>query len=273
LVATASLGCASPNTYATARTLAQGDVTHTVAVEGVGYSGPNATGAIPILPTYALRVGVIDRVDLGARIGSLTQLGADVKVNFLRGPLDLAIAAGAECFIEWHYSDSDPKRRTGNKAWFDLPLILSYNVSKQLSIVGTPGVTYVLGRTVTPDFVRTMPFDDGTLAARLGLGIDYRYNPRRAIHPEVTVLQSMSEPRTYVMFGIGFVLGSLPSYDDIEPEEKPAKPPEPSAPSPPPPRPPPPPPTAPPPPIAPPPPTAAPPQPQPPPPAGDNPIL
>src|SRR5688572_21795548 len=90
LAAPALVGCTSPNTYATARTLAPGDVTHTVAVEGIAYHGSPGTGALPLLPTYVLRVGVIERVDVGVRVGNMTELGADVKVNFLRGPLDLA---------------------------------------------------------------------------------------------------------------------------------------------------------------------------------------
>jgi hypothetical protein len=97
------VGCASPNTYATARTLAPGDVTHTVAAEGIGFHGSQGSGALPIIPSYVFRVGVVDRVDFGARIGSLTEIGADIKVNFLRGPLDLAIAGGGEAFIEWRY--------------------------------------------------------------------------------------------------------------------------------------------------------------------------
>src|SRR5262245_11324035 len=96
-------GCTSPNTYATAQTLSPGDDTHTVAVEGIAHHGSQGTGALPLFPTYVFRVGVIDRVDVGARIGNLTELGADLKVNFLRGPIDLAIAGGAESFIEWHY--------------------------------------------------------------------------------------------------------------------------------------------------------------------------
>src|SRR5256885_7827676 len=94
--APASLGCTSPNTYQTARTLSPGDVTHTVAVEAITYNGPQGAGVLPIVPTYVFRVGVIDRVDIGARIGSLTEIGADVKVNMLRGNLDLALAVGAE---------------------------------------------------------------------------------------------------------------------------------------------------------------------------------
>jgi hypothetical protein len=215
------LGCTSPNTYATARTLSPGDVTHTVAVEGIGYHGSQGTGALPIMPTYVFRVGVIDRVDIGARVGSLTELGADVKINFLRGPLDVAIAGGGEAFIEWHYEPHGdrPPRRTGSRAFFHVPLILSYNFSRSFSLVGTPGIAYILGNKVSADFVRTMPFDGGTVAARLGLGIDYRWNARRSLHPEVTVLQSTNNSATIVMFGIGFNFGGIPNYDDIEPAE------------------------------------------------------
>ena len=37
LVSSVLLGCASPNTYATARTVPQGEFQHTVAVEGIGF--------------------------------------------------------------------------------------------------------------------------------------------------------------------------------------------------------------------------------------------
>jgi hypothetical protein len=271
LLVLALTGCTSPNTYGTARTLAPGDVTHTLAVEGIAYSGSQGTGVLPVFPTYVFRVGVIDHVDIGARVGNLTELGADLKVNFLRGDFDLAAAAGAEAFIEWHYQPhgDNPPRRTGSRAYFHFPLIAGYNVSKKLSVVGTPGIAYILGNKVSSDFVRTQPFDGGQVAARLGLGIDYRPNPRRAIHPEVTVLQSLSAAETIVMLGLGFNFGSLPSYDDIEPEPKPATPapPAPSTTAPPPAT------TTPPPPPPPPPPLTPTPTPTSPPPDPSNPIL
>ena len=224
LVAPVLAGCTSPNTYATARTLAPGDVTHTVAAEGIGFHGSQGTGVLPVFPTYALRVGVVDRLDVGARVGNLTSIGGDIKWNFLRGPLDMAIAGGAEAFLEWRY-EPDAIRRTGSRAYFHLPLILSYNFSKTLSLVGTPGIAYVVGRKVSDDFVRTQPFDGGTVAARFGVGIDYRFHARRAFHPEVTVLQSTTAAQTVVMFGFGFAFGGVPSYDDVEaPDEPPSAP-------------------------------------------------
>jgi hypothetical protein len=261
LVSPSLAGCASPNTYATARTVPQGDFQHTVAVEGIGFHSSQGTGALPILPTYQLRVGVLSRMDVGARIGSLTEAGADVKVNFLRGPLDLAIAGGAEAFLEWHYdphpTDPGHKRRTGARAFLHVPLIASYNFSKELSLVGTPGIAYVIGRKVNADSVRTQAMDGGTLAVRLGIGIDYRYKKGRAIHPEITWLQSTEKAQTIVLFGVGFNFGDAPSYDDIggpepsldrvepKPPEptKPAEPQKPAEPAPPPPEPTPPPPS------------------------------
>jgi len=230
----ASAGCTSPNTYATARTLAQGDITSSVALEGVGYHGSQGSGAVPVMPTYVFRVGVIDHVDVGARIGSLTEVGADVKVNFLKGQLDLAVAPGAESFIEWHYQShgGDPPRRTGARAFFHFPLIASYNVSKELSIVAVPGATYVLGNKVSADFVRTMPFDGGTIAPRLGLGLDWRYHERRAIHPEITVIQSFQASQTVIVLGVGFTFGSLPSFADLDPQAPAPAPPAPSPPTP-----------------------------------------
>ncbi len=235
-------GCTSPNTYATARTVAPGSVTHSLAFEGVGYTGSQGTGALPVLPTYALRAGIVDRVDLGLRVGSLTELGADVKVNVLRGDFDVAIAPGAECFLEWEYNPAQT-RRSGAQAYFHLPLILSYNVSKELSLVGVPGFTYVTGLPVSNDFVRTQVFGGGASVARLGVGIDYRYRKNRAIHPEITVLQSMSSSAAVVVFGVGFAFGGIPDYSDVGSSE-PVLPPEPEPvpePGPVPPRPPPPP--------------------------------
>ncbi|MBX3233346.1 MAG: hypothetical protein KIT84_33665 [Labilithrix sp.] len=222
-------GCSSPNTYATARTVAPGKFQHTFALEAVGFHHQHSgTGALPILPTYAMRVGVVDRIDVGARIGSLTELGADLKVNFIRGRFDLAAAAGAEAFLEWNY-DRAETRRSGAAAYFHFPLIASINVSKKLSLVATPGVTYVVGKQVSSDFARTQVFGGDTFAARIGFGIDYRPEARRAIHPEVTVLQAVGTPGTMVVFGIGFNFGSVPDYSDIKnDDDEPVRPPEPA---------------------------------------------
>src|SRR5215207_1572927 len=81
-------GCPNPNTYGTPRTTPVGKVQHTVAAEGMSYNieqgGRTDSGTFPNLPSYQLRVGVADTVDIGARITNLTSVGADVKWNFLK---------------------------------------------------------------------------------------------------------------------------------------------------------------------------------------------
>ena len=212
-----------------------------MALEGIGYHGLQGTGALPILPTYGIRVGVVDRLDVGARIGSLTELGGDLKFNFLRGQLDLAIAAGAEAFVEWNY-DPPETRRSGAIAYFHFPLIASLNLSKDLSLVATPGFTYVIGKHLTDDFARTQVFGGETPVARLGFGIDVRSeNGKRALHPEVTLLQSLNSSGAIVLLGVGFSFGKLPDYHDLGgepsgelPSPEPRAPASPASPAPPP---------------------------------------
>jgi hypothetical protein len=43
------------------------------------------------------RVGLHERVDIGARINNLSSLGADIKYNFYRSvPIDWAVAPGGQ---------------------------------------------------------------------------------------------------------------------------------------------------------------------------------
>lgn len=231
-------GCTSPNTYSTPRTVEQGHFQHTFAVEGVGFHHPTSgTGALPVLPTYGLRIGIVDRLDFGARLGSMTELGADLKLNFVRGRVDLAVAAGAEAFIEWNYNSAET-RRSGAAGYFHFPLIAAYNFSKEFSLVAAPGVSYIVGLPLTNDFARTQVFGGKTVAARFGIALDFRPEPRRAIHPELTILQGINHEGTAIVLGLGFNFGSVPKYEDLggpttdEPAPAPKHDPEPPKPAP-----------------------------------------
>src|SRR5688572_24428509 len=109
------LGCPNPQTYGTPRTTPSGKIQHTVALEGfhaaaksvtTTSTGPGGTPVVredtstltlPMMPTYQLRVGVADRVDIGARVTNLSALGGDVKWNFVKGEsVDLAVNPGVQ---------------------------------------------------------------------------------------------------------------------------------------------------------------------------------
>ena len=94
-------GCPNPQVYGTPRTTPVGKVQHTVAAEGFNFGikypavkaadgstiRPERTDSatLPNLPTYQLRVGVLDTLDVGVRIANLSSVGADVKWNFIKG--------------------------------------------------------------------------------------------------------------------------------------------------------------------------------------------
>src|SRR5690606_6869743 len=110
-------GCPNPNTYGTPRTVAPGKVSHSVAAEWVGWrfearhidetgepvpGEPAVTeaGSIIVPPTYMLRLGISEQVDIGFRAANMTSIGGDVKFNFLRSEVvDLAVDPG----IQWMF--------------------------------------------------------------------------------------------------------------------------------------------------------------------------
>lgn len=97
LIAALALGgCPDPETLGTPRTIPRGQIAQTVALTAIGSRDNGAFGGTSALssslPTYMIRVGLADRVDVGLRLSRLTSLGADAKINFLRGPLARALA-------------------------------------------------------------------------------------------------------------------------------------------------------------------------------------
>src|SRR5690349_21254831 len=83
-IAALCTGCPNPQTYGTPRTTPAGKIQHNLAAEGIGASSDAGSFTVPNVPTYTLRVGVADTVDIGARIANLTSIGADVKWNFIK---------------------------------------------------------------------------------------------------------------------------------------------------------------------------------------------
>jgi hypothetical protein len=218
-----STGCPNPNTYGTPRTTPVGRVQHTIAAEGVNYrlqdspqqGGERASVTFPTFPTYQLRVGVADRVDIGARIMNFSSIGADVKWNFLKtDAFDMAIVPGFQLF---HLSGTTAGTTEGyTQIYGHAPLVLGINVADEVSIVPTLGVTYGYNSAsfVTDDRSAASSIDGVIL--RAGLGVNFRVMPKFALHPEVTMLEFLNaadEPKVRLfIFGLGFNFGNLPTY-------------------------------------------------------------
>jgi hypothetical protein len=205
-------GCPNPNIYGTPRTIPKGEVSHTVALEVYAVEEPTklddeedagSTWLIPTVPSYTLRWGLAERVDLGLRLSSAALLGVDTKVNFLRTDvLDLAIDPG----VQGYYLGGDFWA-----TYAHLPLLTGLNVTDSVTILVTAG--YSGGWTTTDDD------EDSTHHAmhfaRLGAGLEIRRSNTFALQPEVTVLLSRTErPLWLIGWGLTFGPSAFDSAQD-----------------------------------------------------------
>ncbi|WP_438019145.1 hypothetical protein WMF18_08795 [Sorangium sp. So ce315] len=227
LVGSLLCGCPNPNSYGTPRTVAPGKIAHSISLESYGYIGetldvdvdPNTgattstprttSGFAPTFPSYQLRAGLTDMLDIGAHLHNLTSFGVDLKVNPVRGIFDLAVDPGLQYFF---LTTNDASVHV---VYLHAPVMLGVNPADWFSIVVTPGVTYALasGDVVGDDEAASV--GDGLLL-RGGLGFQFRTSDSFAIHPEITMMKSVEGPGLVYNFGIGFNFGALPSYKDLQ---------------------------------------------------------
>jgi hypothetical protein len=204
-------GCPNPNTYQTPRTLDPGAIQVNIAAEGIGASYGGGSVWAPMLPSVGVRVGVADGLDLGFREQNFDSLGADAKIRLVKGSFDLALDPGLQVF----YANIDSEGL--GVFYFHLPVLLGFNVSRNVSIVLSPGVVYdLLTANVSNGGGVTGSATASGFLGRLGVGVDFRTSKKLAIHPEVTVMDNFADGGVIVVFGIGFNFGAQPDYSDLD---------------------------------------------------------
>ena len=201
-------GCPNPNLFTTPRTVPPGEVQHTVTVETIGISTSGGDLFLPTVPSYTARIGLADRMELGVHLSHLSSLGADFKWNPVRtDSFDLAIDPGAQIF--YFFADG------GFAVYYlRLPLVLGFNVSKEVSLVLTPGIEMVgIGDAITDQDDNRYGASDSTLLARAGFGVDIRASEKFSVQPEATILKSFEGGGGIVyLAGVGFKFGAQPQY-------------------------------------------------------------
>lgn len=215
LVGALTTGCPSPSIYGTARTIPRGAIQHTLAAEVIGAGVGGNTLVFPTAPTYQLRIGVADNVDLGLRLGNLTMPGVDAKINFVRGAFDLAIDPGVQgMFI----ATSD---EGVGFMYLNLPLVLGFNLSRSFSLVATPGIAYAVAfgsasSSSSSGSTSATTYNSSGFIPRLGLGANIRVSDTFAIQPEFTGYYSIRSEGVIFTFGLGFLFGGQPDFNDIQ---------------------------------------------------------
>jgi hypothetical protein len=207
----ALVGCPNPNTYGTPRTIPPGEVQHTVGLDAIyvrskprGQDGDSAT--LPMFPSYQLRRGLSDRVDIAARITNFSGFGADVKWNFVRGPIDLALDPGAQ----WAYVTVGD----GFSVFFlHAPLLAGFKLARDVDLVLTPGAVLALEAGTSRPVPHTV-ISTGGLLARFGVGVNVRTGRQIAIMPEVTAMRAFNDSAGIVLVaGFGIKPGAQPLAD------------------------------------------------------------
>ena len=222
-------GCPNPNTYTTPRTLDPGAWQFTIAPEALGFSYNNytatsngvstsvggASGFSPVIPSFIARVGLVDGFDLGIHASNLDSLGLDGKIRLLKGTFDLALDPGLQGY---YYSfGSGPGSESIGVLYFHAPVMLGLNLSKDVSLVLTPGFVYGLATTsVTSSTSIQNASGTSGIIARGSVGLDLRVSPKIALHPEVTVMKSFQDAETLLyVLGFGINFGAQPDYSDL----------------------------------------------------------
>ncbi len=213
-------GCPNPNTYGTPRTTPKGKISHTVAAEGIHLSDGADSITLPITPTYQMRIGVADELDVGVRFANMSTLGADLKWNFLRGEeFDAAINPGLQGGY-WTTSSEDTSE-SASIGYVHLPVILGVNLSDDIAVVPTFGALIALASSSLTrnddddddddDVLDSVYGSGSTVLLRAGLGINVRINEGFALHPEATLLFDPDTSARIISFGLGFNFGRLPA--------------------------------------------------------------
>jgi hypothetical protein len=105
-----------------------------------------------------------------------------------------------------------------------VPVLVGLNVSRAVSLVFTPGVTWGFvsgGLTSNSSGTQQASATTGALG-RFGLGADFRITPGFALHPEITFLRGLGSENTIIyMAGLGLNFGAMPNYDDVGGEPPP----------------------------------------------------
>ena len=197
-------GCHSANSYAVARTLSPGQVSGTLALEGyqIQRTSHLTTGEpFPqrksesnafILPTGMISYGASRRVEVRGSLRDLYSLGLDVKVQFLRGPVAMAVMPGGQV---------NPR-----VAMATLPLLIDLRVDDWLTFVVSPG----LAAGARLDSSATTAQPDG-LYGQIGLGVRLKVTERTSLHPEITLMRSLTDPSTqWITVGLGLIGPSAP---------------------------------------------------------------
>lgn len=208
--------CFTTNAYLVPDTLPPGRTTITPALDGWifrrNYEVPDQTfprrhvdsAGFALLPHVMGRVGVAPKVEAGIDFGPDSPLRGDVKVQVVEGDIGVAVAGIGRLTT----TSNDPRTGHSGAGSFEIPVVVGFHVSSELTLVASPAFSWVLGRTATPP--ESFKRDEAWTRAnylQMALGPVLKANARMSLFPEVTFMHSISGPETnWITVGLGIVI-------------------------------------------------------------------
>lgn len=216
-------GCPDPNTYGTPRTLGPGDLQLQASTPVYGFTENGKTQFTAGFPSVGARLGLADRLDMGARLVGFFGLGSDLKYNFLRGRIDMAVDPMVQGFYmpPAQYSASTTLTTGIAIIQAQVPLLVGFNIDEATTVVVTPGFIATLA-TASPEENGGSPsqiaFATTGAGARLGVGLNVHTSETFSWQPELAAWHEFNGVESTVyLLGIGVSLGAQPDYSDLAP--------------------------------------------------------
>ncbi len=212
-------GCPSLSTMQTPRTVPQGQVRLGLGFEALGIktaahtdsNGQSVPGESITLPQFefAARYGLTDNLDIG---GKLYFFGAELglKYQFLRGPLDVAIAPAAS-YISIG-SSSNGSSGSISATYLHLPVLFGLNLNENVVLSFGPKFLYTIASVTTSDST-----SGRSSAATSGLWVGgYVSLPLKVGHafwiaPEINVYRPLKEDVLLYQGGLALLFGGADS--------------------------------------------------------------
>jgi hypothetical protein len=211
VAALALSGCGTIGPYTTPRTLDPGDVSGGVAIELRPVPG---NGSLLVAPSLIgqVRVGVVERFDIGIRANDVDSLGLDAKVWIVKSPVfDLAVTGGLDAYLIPALLSGGTSSAVRGYAG----PIAGLNLTRRVSLTGW----YAITRLEWAGQPNGELDGEGEWTGQGGLGVDIRVTSHFAIHPGVSLVywgsNTSDDPRWSVMYGVGLAGGRLPRFDDV----------------------------------------------------------
>jgi len=204
--------CSTPTVFRPARTLPAGSVEGSLSLETVGLGASSLQGACPacapkqkspaLSPTAALRIGLVDRVDLGLAF-SFFGAKADLTLGFVEGrTVDLSLGPTLSLGVDG--------------ASTSLPIIADLNLWRPLSVVGFAGPIYRFGRWKAASNDGPEPLFasiPGQMSAQGGIGLDVRLPASTSLRPFVSVVGTPgASSGSYAYAGLAFAFGNQRNF-------------------------------------------------------------